>query len=233
MVGKLQNKVSGLKSLILLFLLALTAFKCDDERPPQFEFMIFELPFTIIPGNEVIQMGDTLWITSSMADSIKEYHSDNFYKIENFNFNFSLGLFQLTGNQKSLGEQPGATTSFHFVQEIGTITYFGETFSDFNLVYAQEKYLSRIGIIPQSLGVFSVNFLGPSELELNSVIDLGVTEDGRQRIPVYEALFFIINEGNTNFDLFTENCLDTSTNPDNYREYYYIRKGTFTFRVVL
>ena len=159
------------------------AFRCEEDKSPEFVFMIFELPFNVTAGN--------------------------------------------------FGDQPGATAQFNFIQEIGSIPFFGETFSDFKLVYINEKYVSKIGIIPQSTGVYCLNFLGPSQLELKSVTDLGRTLDGRQRIPAYETLFFIINGGNNNLSLLRENCiLSSDSNPNNYRAFYYEQKGTFTFRVV-
>lgn len=233
MVGKFFNKVSGFSSLILLQLLPVTAFKCDDEKPPLFEFMIFELPFGVTPEDDSIKVGDTLWIFSNFPDTIREYNSGNYFKLVNFNFNFSLALFKLTNDQKSISEQPGATSSFNFIQKIGFISFFGETFNTYNMVYSQEKYISRIGIIPQTSGVFCINFLGPAKLELKSVIDLGKTKDGRQRIPSYRNIYFTINEGlNNNFDLFKQNCRAVSIEfpiPDNI---YNEQKGTFTFRVV-
>jgi len=229
--SSIRKKVTG--CIILLLLLTISAFRCDPEQDPEFVFMIFTLPISVSPATSEISIGDTLWITSDFPDTIREYNSGEYYKLENFNFNFSLGLFQLVDNQKSISEQPGATSSFNFSQEVGSITFFGETFSDYNFVYSQEKYLSRIGIIPQSIGVFCVNFLGPSQLDLESVIDLGKTQDGRQRIPAYRNMYFTINEGlNNNFDLFQENCRAISLElpiPDNI---YYEQKSTFTFRVV-
>ncbi|MBX2946264.1 MAG: hypothetical protein KF725_10555 [Cyclobacteriaceae bacterium] len=209
------------------------AFRCEEDKSPEFVFMIFELPFNVTPGNDYINVGDTLWITSEIPDTIHEYYSGDYYKIVNFDFSFSLGIRKLVSGGFNFGDQPGATAQFNFIQEIGSIPFFGETFSDFKLVYINEKYVSKIGIIPQSTGVYCLNFLGPSQLELKSVTDLGRTLDGRQRIPAYETLFFIINGGNNNLSLLRENCiLSSDSNPNNYRAFYYEQKGTFTFRVV-
>ncbi len=84
----------------------------------------------------------------------------------------------------------------------------------FSFNYSQNQYRYKIGLIPNSTGIFSLNFLWPIDLhgipeeqiDLTTVIDLGVTPAGRKRIPVYEAFYFFINDGNNNFDLFKENC---------------------------
>jgi hypothetical protein len=42
-------------------------------------------------------------------------------------------------------------------------------------------------------------------IDLTKQINLGSTEDGRKRVPVYEAIFYVINDGNVNFDLLSAN----------------------------
>lgn len=224
--------MKGLLSLSFLLVLMLTSFQCEDEKV-EFVFMILELPFTVTPENDSISVGDTLWITSDFPDTIREYNSGEYFKLEDFSFNFSLALRKLTSNQLSISQQPGATSSFNFHQEVGFISYFGETFSDFNLLYSQGRYKSRIGIIPQNTGVYCVNFLGPSQLDLKEVIDLGTTGDGQRRVPHYDTMYFMINDGLlTNFDLFKENCRAISLENPIPGNIYYEQKGAFTFRVV-
>jgi len=50
---------------------------------------------------------------------------------------------------------------------------------------------------------------------------------------ISSAFFFLINDGQTNFDLFTQNCRAGSLeNPEDFKNAFAEQKGTFTFRVV-
>jgi hypothetical protein len=73
----------------------------------------------------------------------------------------------------------------------------------------------------------------PSEqIDLKPIIDLGITPNGRKKIPVYEAFYFVVNEGVTNFELFKEHCKAESIENPAPINVYYEQKGSFTFRVV-
>jgi hypothetical protein len=75
--------------------------------------------------------------------------------------------------------------------------------------------------------------LPEEQIDLVPHINLGTTSEGRPKVPIYEAFFFIINEGETNFDLFVEYCRSGSVEqPSDFKNVYAEQKATFTFRVV-
>jgi hypothetical protein len=106
------------------------------------------------------------------------------------------------------------------------------------LVQYAVTYHYQIGLIGTSTGIYTVNFLWPIDLhglpeeqvDLRSVIDLG-EENGRPRVPVYEAFYFVVNNGENNFEMFKEHCKAASIDDPSTINLFYEQKGTFTFRV--
>lgn len=242
MAGNLRNSVTGsLGSLLLLIiLLTLTGVRCGDDNDPEFIFMAFLVPITITPPSDEFHVGDTLWISGSFPDTLEEFYSGKYYRFENFDFKSKICLHKLVNNQKNIGEQPGAFDYFSIINKAGSLQQISSICGSVSFDYRDGKYNYRIGLLTTIVGIFTINFLWPINLhgmpdehiDLKTIIDLGTTTDGRRKIPVYEAFYFVVNEGNTNFELFKENCkAESLTNPAPINVFYE-QKGSFTFRVV-
>jgi hypothetical protein len=225
------TKGASCVSLLLLLFLATTAFNCEGEKEPEFIMMDFVLPFTITPTDANFSLGDTLWVEAAFSEKLEEYNSKVYYDIKDFDFQSKILLFELTNPNLDLSYQPSAVDFFHFIPIVGTIPFIGETASPFAFEYKENKYFFRLGLVPKQKGVFCVNFLPPSELDLRPGLMLGKTNDGRERIPSFQHLYFLINEGNTNFDLFKQNCKANSITTPLEINIFYEQKGTFTFEV--
>lgn len=235
MVGNKYNckQITGSIGLLFVLMAALTAARCDNDKPFASQLITFILPVTLYPSDSVTHIGDTLWVTANISASLVEFNTNKKYRLENFDFGqTSIVIRELTNKTKNLGNQPSAAVNFNQIVEIGEITFPGETYVDFKFKYDEnsQKYLLKIGLIPMKAGVFSINFLSPKQLLYNGLIDLGRDSNGVIIVPIYEDLVFPINNGVNNFDLFKRNCLDVSDGPpENYRTNY--RYVTFTFRV--
>jgi len=233
MAGNKTSKLAGLISLLTLVFIAIILTDCKD-KPFASQSLRFILPITIQPFDSVRKLGDTIWIEASISDSLLEFNSNKKYKLANFDFGqTSIAIRELNDNKKGLSDQKSAVSNFVLIDNTGQITFPGETFIDFKFRYAaiSKKYLLQIGIIPQSKGVFCINFLPPTELLFGDDLDLGISSNGAKVVAVYDYLVFPINEGINNFELFKRNCLDQSQGPaTNYWTNY--RYVTFTFRVI-
>lgn len=175
---------------------------------------------------------DTLWITAEFNDSILDFNSNKRIKIPDFDFLSTIGFFKLIGKQIFFADQPGAVESFRFVNTIGSIANLRDTFADFKFAYTNGSYSCRIGVMPKSTGVFSINFLRPPELDLSNTLKLPDTPEGRKVLPLYRNIYYVINEGQTNFELYKKHCEASSERLVTTDNIYYEQKGTFTFRVV-
>lgn len=231
--ARILRKAKGSRCLYILGLFVFCS--CDDE-PCAWQNLIFVMPMSVEPSDSIVQLGDTLWISAAIDDSLYEYHTKKRYRLVDFNFGqTSIGVTRLVDKNQDLAGQRSAASAFQVVIELGTITYLGSTFIDFKFLYDQEKhkYRLRMGFVAKRTGVYCFAPLPPVDLPYMGVVDLGKAENGATITPVYRALFFPINEGNNNFELFKEHCFDSSAlNPANYVDNNYIRYGTFTFRVV-
>jgi hypothetical protein len=231
MVGKISNKVTGFTSLLLLYLIAATAIKCE-EKDPEFIIMSFTLPFSVSPSSPNFILGDTLWIEASFSEKLEEFNSKSLYDLRNFDFQSKIGVFKLGNPNLDISSQPSGTDYFNFFPVIGKLQSIGETFSPFTLEYRDKYYYFKLGLVPKQKGVYAISFLSPGELDLRPGLNLGKTSDGRDIIPDYEWLLFTINEdGQTNYELFKKNCKPLSIENPTIPNIYFEQKGTFTFEV--
>jgi hypothetical protein len=234
MDGKFSNRVTGIFGLLLsLFLITTTAFQCEREKDPEFVLMTFVVPITIEPLSADFKLGDTLWVRADFSETMKELNSQTDYILSDFDFKSKIGLLKLLNPNTNLGYQPSATDDIIFFPKIGSIPFVGETFSPFNFSFKNNRYQLKIGLVPKKTGVYAINFLPPGDAQddLQGYIELGFNSSGQKRIPQLEFLFFEINEGNTNFDLFKLHCKAESINNPLPINIYYEQKGTFTFEV--
>jgi hypothetical protein len=230
MAGNLRKLVKGSGSLLLITLL-LTGSRCNDEKDPEFVFMTFEIPLTIRPGNETLNKGDTIWLDGNFSDTLKEINSNLYYKLENFDFKSKICINKIFNNQLYVSEQMPAFSLFNY---LGGTTQTSSVCGTFSINYVNKTYTYKIGFIPNDTGVFNIFINRPfnlsdtpeSQIDLRPYIKLDDSDDGRKRIPVYEAFQFIINNGNTNFELFKQNAkVGNDIVPSE-------QLGSFTFRVV-
>jgi hypothetical protein len=226
-------------SLSALFPLCL-GIQCKDNKDPEFVFMTFILPISIEPKVVEWGVGDTLWITGAFPDTLLELHSGNYYRLTDFNFKSKVCMARLVDPGLYLSQQPPAIQDFSFVSITGSFTYPGTLCGDFNFIYDQGKYRYRIGVVPHSLGAYNLYFIWPIDLhglpeeqiDLRPAINLARTPDGTERIPVYEAFYYVINDGNTNFEIFKNSYRATSLEDPSDLNVYTEQKGSFAFRVV-
>lgn len=231
MAGNVKNLVTGSLSLLLIILLTLTGARCGDDKDPVYVFLIFEIPITIHPPNETINLGDTLWLEGDFPDTLRDIRSGIFYKLEDFDFKSKICINRLQNNELYLSEQQPAFGAFNYV---GGTSQTSSVCGNLIFSYVNNYYAYKVGLTPITTGVFNIfinrpidlNGMPEDRIDLEPYIDLGYTADGRKRIPVYEAFQFVINNGTTNFELYKQHCkpgVDVVPSEE---------LGSFTFRVV-
>ncbi len=223
-------------SLLLLILFILTGSRCGADDDPEFVFMAFLIPITISPPGEQIQLGDTIWISGSFPDTLEEFHSGKYYRLENFDFKSKICLRKLVDKTKNISDQQPAFNYFSIFNQIGGLEDNTLFCGYVNFNYVPGNYNYRIGLLPNGDGIFTINFLWPigihEQIDFRPIIKLENTPDGARRIPVYEAFYFVINEGATNFELFKEHCKAESLENPAPINFFYEQKGSFTFQVI-
>jgi hypothetical protein len=178
MDGKKNKRVTGY-SLLLASVIVLLAARCDDDKPFASQLLTFILPATILPSDSIVLVGDTLWITAAVSDSLIEFNTGRKYRLPNYDFGqTSVVIRRLTNNKLGIGDQVSAANFFDFIDEDNQITFPGETYVDIKFTYdiISKAYFLRIGIIPSEIGVFCIYFLSPKNLVYEGFIDLGKHE---------------------------------------------------------
>lgn len=228
MDGNLKNLVASPMCLLLLLLIS---GKCTEEKEPDFVFMTFEIPISILPNSETLSLGDTLWIKGQFPDTLRDIHSGKYFKLGNFDFKSKICITRINNNQLYASQQQPAFNEFIYTGDVfQTSSICGPV--TFN--YSDNNYLYTIALIPKSPGIFNVFFNRPvnlhgfpdEQIDLVPYITLGIGSDGRKRIPVYEAFLFIVNNGNTNYELFKLYARPGSDIVPSEE------KGSFTFQVI-
>jgi hypothetical protein len=235
-----RNMKSGPSALTLFLLLIFAALRCDEEKDPEHVFMSFLIPIRIAPQTDQFEIQDTIWVDGTFPDTLQEFYSGNYYKLPAFDFKSKLCIVELVDKSRYVSDQAGAMEQFGIVNRIGSVNQVSSICGSIDFVYKDESYHYKIGLVTDNPGVFTINFPWPIDLHglpeeqifLTPVIDLGVTADGRPRIPVYAAFYFVVNDGSTNFDLFKENCRAASLENPAPINLFYEQKGSFTFSVI-
>jgi hypothetical protein len=230
MVGK-PIKVPGIKFLALIIVLSTCAMRCEDQKIPQFEEFVFVIPVKIIPSDSIVHLNDTIWFIADFPDTLFDLNLGKYFKIQKPSLVASLITRRLIGRGINYSQQPGAIENFDFINKIGGTSNLSQTFATLTLLWSEGHYQCEFGIKPKQTGVFAINILNPEKFDLSG-IKLGYTSDGRERIPVYRNIYFIINDGSTNFELFAKHCKAASLEYPTEQNIYYEQKGIFTFRVV-
>jgi hypothetical protein len=226
--GNLRNLVASPLCLLLLLLLS---GKCTEEQEPDFMFMTFEIPVSISPNTEILALGDTLWISGQFPDTLRDIHSGEYFKLANFDFKSKICITRINNSQLYASQQQPAFHEFSFTGDLfQTSSICGPV--SFN--YSANNYLYKIALKPKNTGIFNVFFNRPVDLhgspdeqiDLQPYVNLGIGVDGRKRIPVYEAFLFIVNDGDTNYELFKQHARPGSDIVPSEE------KGSFTFQVI-
>jgi hypothetical protein len=191
----------------------------------------------ILPDNSEVIIGDTLWVTAAIPDSVYEFNTKKRYKLQDFSFDGTfVTVMKLIDKNLSFAEQLGGAADFDLIDEKGAVYGVSETFVDFKFFYdaLTGTYNLKIGFIPKRSGVYGFRFLVPEpNVFIDKYVNLGKDSNGVVIRPIYLGLYFPINmDGKNNYELFADHCralyYDNLDSVGYYREF----KGTFTFRVL-
>lgn len=223
--------------LSILALLVLCSFKnCgENEKFPEYVDMIFMIPITISPVQENFRTNDTITIEAIFSDTIKEFYSGMSFRVQDFDFLAKIVTVSIESPDLYLSQQPGNSSSYDIISDSGSTIIAGSLGGFFGFNYLGNTYSNRTWFIPKVPGLYNIAFLSSyvsNHKLLDDIIDLGYTQNGQRRIPVLRNIYFIVNDGDNNFQLLNENCKLALTDFPVPNNIYGERYGTFTFRVV-
>ena len=217
----------------LIYVVALsscgTSCKKDKDKYEEVEFE-FAIPVNITPGADTVNLGQELSLTADFSDSLFDVLSQKEYILPNFNFKTVAVVQKLTNPNLDVTEQQGAISKFLFTNNLGSLSNFSSTFADVNYKYENRKYSLEIKLKTKEKGVYIVSLYhstgtrGQTELPQ----ELAPNEPGVKRFPIMKVLRYTFNNGNTNFNIYKDNCKERDSNEaSNWVE----SKATYTFVV--
>lgn len=200
-----------MKSMLYLLLISFVFFTgCVKDKNYEFVEMEFELPATMTPERDTIDLGDTLLFKMDFSDSLKDAKSGITYKIKNFPFNLFLSATKIDDSTKGLGYQVLSTHKFTYTSLIGNFVNTGRVATHFKLQYSTNNYQAICKIKPNETGVFVFDlvYMIPKDDQIpDSILSLPISPNGKRQIPYLRIPKFIFNNGNTNFSLLRKNCI--------------------------
>ena len=145
-----------------------------------------------------------------------------------------VNTLQLVSNGKYLSQQPGNSHQYDIFSETGQLQIAGLRGGFIHFSYQDKHYQLRVKLVPKAESISCILFttsFGINNVSLADVVDVGVTADGRRKIPILHGIYFVLNEGDNNFHLLKENSRLAVTNFPVPNNIYGERYGTFTFSV--
>jgi len=232
-----------MKNWIVIILTGLVLISCackKKESYPEIVNMVPLVPVSISPVQKTYPLNDTLWLNIDFVDSLTDLNSGRKYRFPDFEFKNAVSFLRLVNKDQPWAGAPGEPGSFTFVNQVGGITDIGGFAGTLRFIHENDHYKAKVGIVLRSKGVFLMNLftrniaaVKEQQTSLLDFIKLEDAPDGRKRFPNLEWILYIINDGNTNFDLLKEYSLTDAEQNVQLAQInkIYEEKGTFTFIV--
>lgn len=228
-----------MKTYLFALLCLLSSCERDEKPVPEQVPFIFQIPLTISPPKDTVSVGDTLWLKANFPDTVREFYSGHYYTVKpnQFDWRTSIAIRKLVYPNQYLGNQLAASNSFTYINKIGKLEP-NSIFADLKYNYANNIYSCKIGIVSKQKGVYTFNFGDSWNLSSNSApqpnlsfIQLDPTNSNKQRQAVYRAVYYYINNKQTNFYLVKANSLYTSLNYPSESNINYEQEASYSFVV--
>jgi len=141
--------------IMILFLFAIGCSDCSLSSTNCFEEYTFTIDFTISPALDTFQIGDTIWISSTIPEQLKNEETDELVNISDVNFPFLFSVDKVDTTDFAPIED-----NFEYFYKTGSLNFQEVgSFSRIFLSYTgnQEKSI-EFGIIPQKTSVVLLSF---------------------------------------------------------------------------
>jgi len=142
--------------------MALFAIGCRNDSKCSRSYILTN-PVEVYPVKDLYEIGDTIWFSMNFSDSIVANITDNWsgnswddtIVLKNFDFqrNF-VSVRMIVDSTKNTREQSPSWKSFSPRYEVGTIVNIFDDGPEYKLVYTDNSYHMKIGIICLESGWF-------------------------------------------------------------------------------
>ena len=224
--------------LTIITCMALFAIGCRNDSKCSRSYILTN-PVEVYPVKDLYEIGDTIWFSMNFSDSIVANITNNWsgdswddtIVLKNFDFqrNF-LFVDMIVDSTKSTKDQSPSWKSFSPRYEVGTIVNIFEDGPEYKLVYTDNSYHMKIGIICLESGWFFFSpYFQSYYTDVNPASNIKITGECNEEY-LYNIRFPVNRQPDgtylTNYHLFASH-MDTTLQNDLPA----VKQECFTFHV--
>jgi len=149
-----------MKTIIFTITTILLLTSCKPECEIAYDF---EIPVSVYPVNDTINIDDTLWIELNFDDMIKETSLNKDIYIGGELKKWGQEAIHIYFNKSTdtllaIGAQGGGSFSFEMINEFGGINIQNAVITSMDFEYNNNNYHLKSGLIPKETGVYFITF---------------------------------------------------------------------------
>ena len=202
-----------MKTLYYFSLFTLLITSCGKECKT---YYTFEMPVTISPINDSINIGDTLWFEINVSSMLKDRESNTVIDVKDqmlaWDQNMMIFFREIVDSLGNIAEQEDAVSKFDFIYDKGSlVNYTGNLAKGLKFSYENGQYSIKTGIIPKDSGIYFLTFLfdNKSTDVHDSEFDVKLV-DTEECKEILHQIYYKVNEQNdgsydTNPEIVNEN----------------------------
>jgi hypothetical protein len=196
-----------------LFFMAISILSCgsgcgkDDDKWEEVYFE-FVMPIEVSPAKDTFRIGEEIKFKAKINDSLYDHVSGKKYHLPNFTFNSFVSIFKINDKSKPFDFQIKSNQKFEVVNRVGGLSNIADAFADLNKIYSNGFYEFDFSIIPKEIGVYHARFVYDAGRKGYAILpqQFAPNEPGVKRFPRMSVLRYTLNNGNTNYNIYSDNA---------------------------
>ena len=197
-----------------LFLMAISILSCgsgcgkDDDKWEEVYFE-FVMPVTVTPAKDTFRIGEEIRFKAKISDSLFDHLSGKKYHLPNFAFNTFLTANRISDKTKRVDFQESAMLKFDITNSIGGLKNVSSQFADLTKTYENGFYIFDFSIQPKEKGTYHIRFIYSPGSSGYTILpqEFAPNEPGVKRFPRMKVIRYTLNDGNTNYNIYSDNSL--------------------------
>lgn len=178
----------------ILFFAAIVVFSecnCNITSSPLCQRIFeFEIPLSLTPSNDTIQVGDTLWLESFIPNQLADKKTNEIVDVTGFDFKIRANISRM-----EIESTPDALNDFTFINIFGNVELLALssiTKSKIHYNFTGNSQNLKVGLIPQKPGLYQISFYNLT-MEIENV-DITKNSECREDL----VITYIMNDGKEN-----------------------------------
>jgi hypothetical protein len=184
----------------------------DDDKWEEVYFE-FVMPIDVSSAKDTFRIGEEIRFKANFSDSLYDHLSGKRFHLPKFSFNSFVSIFKINDKTKPFDFQTASNLKFNVINRIGGLTNISNAFADLNKNYSNGFYEFDFSILPKEIGVYHIRFIYDPGSRGYTILpqEFAPNEPGVKRFPRMSLLRYTVNNGNTNYSIYSDNSLPLTT----------------------